>query len=101
MLNDLKFAFRSLAKSPGFTAVAVLTLALGIGACTAIFSVVDGVLLRPLAFRSPQQLVWLRERYVESGARAVPVNAPHFLAWRERAQLFAGFSLLDSGTITL
>jgi predicted permease len=100
MLSDLKFAFRSLAKSPGFTAVAILTLALGIGACTAIFSVVNGVLLRPPAFRSPQQLVWLRERYVESGRQAVPVNGPHFLAWRERAQNFAGFSLIDSGTTT-
>src|SRR2546428_604575 len=56
-MNDLKFAFRQLLKNPGFTAVAVLTLALGIGANTAIFSVIYGVLLKPLPYRDPEQLI--------------------------------------------
>ncbi len=63
-MNDLKFAFRQLLKNPGFTAVAVLTLALGIGANTAIFSVIERVLLRPLPYRDPEQLI----RVFESSA---------------------------------
>ena len=60
-MNDLKFTFRQLLKNPGFTAVAVLTLALGIGANTAIFSTVNGVLLKPLPYSEPGQLVMVYE----------------------------------------
>ena len=71
-MNDLKFAFRQLLKNPGFTAVAVLTLALGIGANTAIFSVVHAVLLSPLPFRDPDRLMMMDEKWLP--------RFPHFEA---------------------
>src|SRR6266566_426479 len=73
-MNDLKLAFRQLGNSPGFTLVAVLTLALGIGANTAIFSVVEGVLLRPLPFPNAERLVRIYEALDENGARSATLN---------------------------
>jgi predicted permease len=74
MISDLKYALRTLAKSPGFTLVAALTLALGIGANTAIFSVVEGVLLRPLPFPNSERLVRIYETLDENGARSATLN---------------------------
>jgi predicted permease len=73
-MNDLKFAFRQLRKSPGFTLVAIMTLALGIGANTAIFSVVEGVLLRPLPFPNAERLVRIYEALDDNGARSGTLN---------------------------
>jgi putative ABC transport system permease protein len=82
-MNDFKFAFRQLLKNPGFSAVAVLTLALGIGACTAMFSVVHAVLLRPLPFRETERLVWIENRWT-GGLSARTHRADNFLDWREQ-----------------
>ncbi|MGZ4985633.1 MAG: ABC transporter permease, partial [Chthoniobacterales bacterium] len=73
-MNDLRYALRLMVKSPAFTAVAVITLALGIGANTAIFSVVEGSLLRPLPFPHSEQLVRLYEAQDEGGARSGTLN---------------------------
>ncbi len=91
-MNDLKFAFRQLVKNPGFTAVAVITLALGIGANTAIFSFVNAILLRPLPFPDADRLVQVYENYSMSGARRVPVEPPIFNEWRKQNKSFDGLA---------
>src|SRR5579864_1662125 len=85
--QDLRFAFRMFAKNPGFTAVAVLTLALGIGANTAIFSVVYGVLLQPLPYKEASRLVVLNETTPKVGK--VSVSYPNFLDWRAQSHDFS------------
>ena len=85
-LQDLRYAIRLLRKSPGFTAVAVLTLALGIGANAAIFSVVRGVLLQRLPFPSADRLIQLRESV--GPARTNPVSYPNFLDWKAQSHSF-------------
>ena len=94
-MNDLKFAFRQLLKNPGFTAVAVLTLGLGIGANTAIFSVVNGVLLRPLPIPEPDRVVHAWESW--RGEGTAPVAWPKFIEWKQQSQSFEAISACNWG----
>ena len=86
--QDIRYGFRMLLKKPGFTAIAVLTLALGIGANTAIFSVVNAVLLRPLPFAEPDRLVMVYEKRLKLGRTRNPVSAPDFIDWRAQSTVF-------------
>ncbi|HUI40358.1 MAG TPA: ABC transporter permease [Terriglobia bacterium] len=90
LLADLRYGVRMLGKNPGFTAVAVLTLALGIGANTAIFSIVDAVLLRPLPYKDAGQLVVMREKSQRIGEFSV--SYPDFLDWRQQSRTFAAMA---------
>ncbi|MBV9007898.1 MAG: ABC transporter permease [Verrucomicrobia bacterium] len=99
LLQHLRYALRMLAKQPAFTAIAVLTLALGIGANTAIFSVVNAVLLRPLPYREPERLVQIRERtsHFENGS----VSLPNYLDWRANQRGFTDLALYRGGDANL
>jgi putative ABC transport system permease protein len=89
LFQDLRFALRMLRKSPGFSSVAVLTLALGIGANTAIFSVVYAVLLRPLPYRNPGQLVTMFESNLQKGIKEAGCSYVDFTAWQEQSGAFS------------
>jgi len=91
--QDLRFGFRTLLKSPGFTLVAVLTLALGIGANTAMFSVLNGVLLRALPFRDAGRLVILNETNARGN---ISVNYVDFLDWRQQSHSFSGLAAVHN-----
>ena len=83
---DLRFGGRMLAKHPGLTLIALITLALGIGANTAIFSAVNAILLRPIPYPESERLVWLSER--EENIPSRWVSYPNFLDWQQRSQSF-------------
>jgi predicted permease len=90
LIQDLKYGLRVLAKNPGFTAVAVIALALGIGANTAIFSVVNGVLLRPLPYQDPDRLMRLSESSPDFGTMSVAY--PNFVDWKDQSRSFEGLA---------
>ena len=91
LLQDVRFGLRMMRKNLGFTAVAVVTLALGIGATTAIFTVVDKVLLQPLAYPDPDRIVVLEQKYPESTSPIISI--PKFMAWRDQAPMIADAAL--------
>src|SRR5262245_60420858 len=98
-MHDVRYAVRALVSRPGFSAVAILTLALGIGANTAIFTVVNAVLLRPLPFADPSRLVALIER-----TGAFPTNTTswlNYMDWRDQNQSFEAVGAVRNLTMTL
>ncbi|HEV3098801.1 MAG TPA: ABC transporter permease [Candidatus Udaeobacter sp.] len=102
MLKDLRFALRQLFKQPGFAFIAVLVLALGIGANTAIFSVVNAVLLRPLPYPHSEQLVLLRERLLgPSGFESGSVSYMNYLDWRAAQKSFTDLALARTEGVSL
>ena len=99
--QDLRYALRSMRKSPAFTTVAVLTLALGIGANTAIFSVVDAVILRPLPYREPSRLVELWGNVKRVNVERRGTSYPDYVDWRDQSKSFEAMAAFDGITATL
>ncbi len=100
MLSDFRYALRQLIQSRGFTAVAVLTLALGIGACTAIFSVVNAVLLRPLDYPEPERLVVIRETQLPVFPE-FSVSPPNYIDWEKQTKSFENLTAFVSDRVNL
>jgi putative ABC transport system permease protein len=98
LLQDLRYGYRTLRKAPGFTTVAVITLALGIGANSAIFSTVSGILLRKPTVADPDRVMMLlsvsRSRGMEDSPER-PASAPDFLSWRDQTRAFSGLAAMD------
>ncbi|MGH9375500.1 MAG: ABC transporter permease, partial [Terriglobia bacterium] len=95
-MGQLRLVLRRLGRAPGFTAISLLTIAFGVGATTAIFSVVNGVLLKPLPFANPDQLV--RIASVEKGSTSFNMSAPDFVDYRDQSHNFADMVAMDGGT---
>jgi putative ABC transport system permease protein len=100
-LHDLRFALRMLLKNPGFTIVTIIALALGIGANTAIFSVVNTVLLRPLPYKDPERLVMVWEDASKSGHPRDTPTAANFVDWRNQNQVFEGMAAITDESFNL
>ena len=103
LANDLRLAWRAIRHNPGFSGIAIATLAFGIGANTAIFSVVDGILLRPLGYGDESRLVALHEvvpMFSRLGPR-LPVNAMHFIEWRKSVHAFEKLALIGAISLNL
>jgi len=103
LLQDIRYGMRMLRKAPAFTAIALITLALGIGANTAIFSIVNAVLLRPLPFPESDRLMFLTSAFAQTPAVARPfaVSYPDFFDWRTQAKSFTGMASYHGDSFTL
>src|SRR5881396_3130598 len=100
-MSGVRYAIRQLLKAPGFTLVAILGLALGIGANVALFSVVNAVFLRPLPYREPDRLVRLSSTNPAMGLTRAGFSYPRFLAVQEGQQVFSNLSLAAGNAFTL
>lgn len=101
LLADLRYSFRSLRKAPGFTAVAVVTLALGVGANTAVFSLLNSVFLRPLPYAQPDQLVLIWESAPFFGIRDSPVSPANYVDWHTRSRSFERMGAIEDHSFRL
>src|SRR5215207_5236157 len=101
MLNDLRFAVRSLLKRPGFALVVIITLALGIGANTAIFSVVNAVLLSPLPYKEPERLVAVWAKSTNRNLTNQPVSFLNYTDWKEQNQTFEQLAAVRAESLNL
>src|SRR2546426_269035 len=94
-LQDVRFVLRQLVRNPGFAALVILTLALGIGGTTAVFSVLHGVLLRPSPYAEPRQLVFLTPERLAGGAYSASASGVQFAEWEGQATSFAALAAYD------
>ncbi|MDQ6765687.1 MAG: ABC transporter permease, partial [Verrucomicrobiota bacterium] len=101
MIHDFRLAFRSLLHTPGFTLVAVATLALAIGANTAVFSLINALLLRPLPYEAPQELVLLWEKFLGQGLEQIPISAPEYIDYEKQTTSFARIAAFDYADLNL
>ena len=101
LFQDVRYALRNLVKAPGFATVTVLTLALGIGANTAIFSVVNGVVLRPLPYPEPERLMLITSQFPSLGFDQFWISAPEFIEFRDRNNAFAKVGGYRAGSVNL
>src|SRR5438270_2963926 len=101
LLQDLRYGLRMLARNPGFTVIAVLALALGIGANSAIFSVVNTVLLRPLPYKNPERLVMVWEENSKQGFPRDTPSPANFLDWRDQNQVFESMAAIVEASFNL
>jgi predicted permease len=102
LIQDIRYGIRMMFKNPGFTLAALITLALGIGANTAIFSLVNGLLLRPLPYGNPDRIVTVWQDYRQRSGRDLEWTSPDtFFDWRDQNHVFAGISVLDGWLPTI
>jgi putative ABC transport system permease protein len=101
LLRDLQYSFRTLARNPGFACVSVVALALGIGANTAIFTVVNSVLLQPLRFQKPEQLIVVRERNLKAGFPQFSLSPGNYVDFRDHNHSFSGIAAFGSQGLNL